>query len=69
MVAAEALGVDPGELTDASSPETIASWTSFTHLTLMSSVEEAFGIMLSMEEMTDIKTFGDLARVVRSHVG
>lgn len=61
---AETLGVDPDELDDHASPETLAAWTSFNHLMLMAAVEEAFGITLSMEDMSGVHNYGELRALV-----
>jgi acyl carrier protein len=66
-IAAETFGVDESEITDDASAKTIPQWTSFNHLTLMSSVEETLGITFSMEEMTELKTFSDLIDLVKKH--
>ena len=66
---AETLGVDADEIDDASSSATLPEWTSFNHLTLISAVEETFGLTLSMEEMTAIKSYADLAATVGRHLG
>ena len=63
-VTADALGVDPDEITDAASPQTLAAWTSFAHLTLLSAVEEAFGLTFSMDEMTGVHDYGELRALV-----
>lgn len=64
---AETLGVDPEDITDDASPETLAAWTSLNHLTLMAAVEETFGLTFSMEEMTGVHNYGELhALVARS---
>jgi acyl carrier protein len=64
---AETLGVDESEITNESSAKTLPQWTSFNHLTLMSSVEETFGLTFSMYEMTELKTFRDLVDLVKKH--
>jgi acyl carrier protein len=66
---AEVLGVDESEITNDASAKTIPQWSSFNHLTLMSSVEEAFGVTFSMDEMLELKTFGDLIDLVQKHTG
>jgi acyl carrier protein len=63
-ITAEALGVDPEEITEHSSPETLAAWTSFSHLTLLSAVEEGFGLTFSMEEMTGVHDYAELRALV-----
>ena len=68
-VTAETLGIDADEIGDDTSPATTPEWTSFNHLTLMSVVEETFGLTLSMEEMTAVKSYADLCATVARHVG
>lgn len=63
-VSAETLGVAPEDLTEEASPETLAAWTSLNHLLLLSAVEEAFGLMFSMEEMSGVHNYGDLRSLV-----
>ncbi|MES2459967.1 MAG: acyl carrier protein [Armatimonadota bacterium] len=50
-VLTETLGVTAADLTDDASPQTIPTWTSLNHLSLMAAVEETFGVTFSMEEM------------------
>jgi acyl carrier protein len=59
-VVAETLGIDSDDVGDETSPETVAAWTSLNHLTLMSAVEEAFGIQLSMYDMTAAQSYATL---------
>jgi acyl carrier protein len=66
-VVASTLGISDDDITDELSPETEPAWTSFAHLTLMSAVEEELGIQLSMQEMTEAKSFGTLVRIVAGH--
>ena len=63
-IVADTLGVDADEIEDTTAPANLPAWTSFNHLTLMSAVEEAFGLTLSMEEMTGVKSYADLAATV-----
>jgi acyl carrier protein len=64
---AATLAVDVAEITDQSSSETIAAWTSLNHLAVMSAVEEEFGITFAMDEMTGVSSFGDLRRLLAHH--
>ncbi|MFY7950967.1 MAG: acyl carrier protein [Armatimonadaceae bacterium] len=66
-VVASTLGLADDDITDDLSPDNEPAWTSFAHLTLMSAVEEEFGIQLSMQEMSDAKSFGALAGIVGNH--
>jgi len=61
---AETLGMDIEDVGDETSPETVAAWTSLNHLTLMSAVEEAFGIQMSMEDMAVAQSYATLRETV-----
>ena len=67
-VMAETLGLDEDEIDADTSPQTQAAWTSFSHLTLMSAVEEAFGIQLNINEMTAAQSYGQLSKIVAAHL-
>lgn len=66
-VVASTLGLADDDVNDDLSPDSEPSWTSFAHLTLMSAVEDEFGIQLSMQEMSDAKSFGALSQIVGRH--
>jgi acyl carrier protein len=68
-VAATVLGVDPAVLSDETSPQTLATWTSVQHLSLIAAVEEAFCIHLSMADMYAAQSLGALRHIVSEHVG
>lgn len=51
-VMADTFGVDPLEVSSASSAQTLAAWTSLAHLRLMANLEQAFGLRFTMDEMT-----------------
>lgn len=48
------LGVAETELTDDSSPDSLPSWDSVTHLNLVVSLEESFGVAFSPEETMEL---------------
>ena len=52
-----------------SSPETIESWDSVQHLSLVLALEEEYGFQFSPEEMDQAKTVGGLARLVSAKRG
>jgi acyl carrier protein len=67
-VSAVALGVDPDLLSEATSPENLAAWTSIRHLSLIAAVEEAFSIQFSLAEIHATQRFGELRRIVAERV-
>jgi len=49
-----------------SSPETIEVWDSLKHINLIMALEQAFDLEIVPEEMAEIKSIGDAARIVQS---
>lgn len=68
-VAATVLGTDPDELSDDSSPETVDSWTSLRHLSLVAAIEETFAVQFELQEIHAAHRFGDLRRILEQHLG
>lgn len=58
------LEVDPAEVTDDASPDTLASWTSMRHIQLIVTLEEAYRLSFSYEEIRDIRTIRGLRHVL-----
>jgi acyl carrier protein len=50
--------VEPGALTDADSPQTIAEWDSVGHLNLVLAIEAEFGVQFSPDEMAELTSVG-----------
>lgn len=61
---AEVFEVPPESVADAASPETLDGWDSFGHMRLITSIEERFGIILSMDQVLDIDCYGALKNAV-----
>lgn len=57
--------VDKAEIKDQMSQKDIEAWDSMSHLMLITEVESAFGIMMNDDDITGIKTVGDIKRVLR----
>ena len=47
--------------------EDIPRWDSLRHVCLVVAVESEFGVSLSMDEMHEIESVGDLQRVIERH--
>lgn len=63
-VVAGVLEVDPAEVTDAAGPETMPTWTSLRHLQLVVTLEEAYGISFSYQEIRGLKSVGEVRRAL-----
>lgn len=66
---ADILGVDANLVVAASGPQTTASWDSLAHLSIITAVEERFGVRFSMTEIRNIDTFGSLAKALAERLG
>ena len=56
-------------LSDDDTPDTVGGWDSITQLVLLTSIEDAFGVQFTDEEMTNVCSIGDVRRLVASKAG
>ncbi len=50
---------------ESTSAADIEGWNSFSHLPLMSKIEEAFSLRFSFIEITDFNTVGDIVNCIQ----
>lgn len=67
-IVAEVLLLDEREVSDALTPEISDRWDSIAHLRLVTAVEQAFAITLSMSEIQSISSIARLRQLLRKHV-
>ena len=67
-VVSEVFGITPDEVTDQVSPDTVDDWDSLSHLRLVSTLEEAFGIKFENAEIMDMTTVGAIRDIVERKV-
>jgi len=63
-VLGEVLGIDAAKVDDATSPQTVKSWNSMTHMKLVARLEGEFGVRLAVREVIRVKSAGDFARLL-----
>ena len=63
-ILAEAIELEPGELTDESSPDNTPEWDSFAHMNMVAEVEKAYNIKLTLEEVIEMQSLPKIAEVV-----
>ena len=63
-MASDLFGVPVDQISAASSAQTLDNWDSIQHLNLVLAVEEKFGLQLSPEEIEQMKSVGDTAKLV-----
>lgn len=56
-----------GRLTPQLSPDDIERWDSLQHIALIRTLEQTFEISLSMDEMMEIRSVGDIETVLQRH--
>lgn len=55
-------------VTDATTSADIEDWDSLTHITLISEVEDAFGIKFSMKDVLGMKNVGEMADIIEKNM-
>lgn len=63
-IASDLFDVPQNRIEAASSPETIEAWDSTQHLNLVLAIEEKFHLQLSPEEIEQMKSIGDVTRLI-----
>jgi acyl carrier protein len=63
---AEVLEIDPAELHDDSSPDTVQQWDSLAAMKLVSAIEEKFNVTLSTKEIVKMSTIGRARKTLQS---
>jgi acyl carrier protein len=66
---ADMFDLDRREIRDDLTPQDVELWDSLNHLKLITAIEEAFGIRLSMEEVNAIDSLRKLRALVNGHMG
>jgi len=57
--------LEESEINDGLSRKNVEQWDSMGHLMLMSEIESQYGVFVSDEDMTKIKTVSDIKEVLR----
>ena len=56
---------DSIELDDETTADDIEDWDSLSHITLMSAVEDEFGVRFTMGEVSGMKNVGEMAQIIK----
>ena len=65
-IVAEVLEVDPADVVDGAGPDTLATWTSMRHIHLVATLEDAFGLSFSYQEIRGLNSIGDVRSALRA---
>lgn len=55
-------------VTDSTTAADIDGWDSLMHITLLSAVEDEFGVSFSMKEVVKMKNVGDMVDIIEDEV-
>ena len=62
---AAVLGVDPSDIDDDSSPDSVATWDSLNHLNLVMAIETEYGISLTAEDAMDMRNVALMRTILK----
>jgi acyl carrier protein len=65
---ADALELDPGEIGEEASVDTVGAWTSLGHMRLVLALEQELGRELDPESIVGISTLKDVESLLQSDV-
>jgi acyl carrier protein len=66
-VFARVLGITPVTISDDLRYATIPQWDSIAHMSVVAALEEAFGVMIDMDEVIDMSSVGKAREILRKH--
>ncbi len=66
QISSGVLEISPQELKDELSQANLASWSSLAHLSLITALEERYGISFSTQEILAAKSLGVLRSLLRA---
>lgn len=64
-----AFDVDPQSVTLATVPGDISAWDSMGHVTLASSLEQAFGLTFDVDDLMAMENVKEIYRILQSKLG
>ena len=66
-VVARIFSLDPSEVTDRSSKETIAEWDSMGHLSLITGLEEEFKVSIAIADAMEMTSVQHIKRILKDY--
>lgn len=66
-VFARVLGIAADTIHDDLRYATIPQWDSIAHMSVVGALEEAFGVMIDMDEVIDMSSVGKAREILRKH--
>lgn len=66
-VVARVFSLDPSEVTDQSSKDTIAEWDSMGHLSLVTGLEEEFKVSLAIADAMEMTSVQQIKKILKDY--
>jgi acyl carrier protein len=66
-VVARIFSLDPSEVTNRSSKETIAEWDSMGHLSLINGLEEEFKVSIAIADAMEMTSVQHIKRILKDY--
>ena len=66
-VVARVFNLDPSEVTDQSSKDTIAEWDSMGHLSLVTGLEEEFKVSLAIADAMEMTSVLHIKKILKDY--
>jgi len=66
MAFKSAFDIDPQRVTIETTPADIPAWDSMGHVTLASSLEQAFGMSFDVDDLMEMENVKEICRVIQS---
>ena len=63
-----AFDVDPSTITMNTTPDDVSAWDSMGHVTLASSLEQAFGLTFDVDDLMEMENVQAICRIVNSKI-
>lgn len=67
IVFARVLGIAPDTIDNDLRYATIPQWDSIAHMSVVAALEEAFDVMIDMDEVIDMSSVGKAREILRKH--
>ncbi len=61
------LQIEEDEITDETSPDTVATWDSFNALLLVTALENEFNVKFTAGDIVGVKNVGDIKESLKRH--
>jgi acyl carrier protein len=61
-----AFNIDPNTVTLETTPDQVPAWDSMGHVTLASSIEQAFGLSFDVDDLMEMENVQEICRVVKA---